>query len=162
MDKFSRFSYNWLARFSFVGNSKLFCGHVLELAVSYFNYQQNMFKTTAATAVALGFLSTFPLCRATSQISATFLAGKSVATNHIALRLYSEIQCAAKCFEESRYNRCRVAGYNKETHTCYRSHPKDLVLVYASWHFLVGLLCRLQINMDLRPSHGETRINVFD
>ena len=78
--------------------------------------------TTKSTAnVAFIFLSTFTLCGATLQISATFIAGKSVATNHTALRPYSEIQCAAKCFEEGRYNRCRIAGYNRETHACYLS-----------------------------------------
>jgi len=73
------------------------------------------------TTVLLAILSTFALCGATLQISATFIAGMSIATNYTALRPYSEIQCAAKCFEEGRYNRCRVAGYSRETHTCYLS-----------------------------------------
>jgi len=79
--------------------------------------------TTAKTATYVGcFLQlTYTLCGATLQISATFIAGKSVATNHTALRPYSGIQCAAKCFEEGRYNRCRVAGYSRETHTCFLS-----------------------------------------
>jgi len=74
-----------------------------------------------ATTVALFCLSTIALSGATSQIKVTIIAGKSVATNHTALRPYSEIQCAAKCFEEGRYNRCRIAGYSRETHTCYLS-----------------------------------------
>jgi len=79
--------------------------------------------TTAKTATYVGcFLQlTYTLCGATLQISATFIAGRSVATNHTALRPYSGIQCAAKCFEEGRYNRCRIAGYSRETHTCYLS-----------------------------------------
>jgi len=73
------------------------------------------------TSVVFAFLATLTLCGATLQIAATFIAGMSVATNHTALRPYSEIQCAAKCFDEGRYNRCRVAGYSRETHTCYLS-----------------------------------------
>jgi len=74
-----------------------------------------------ATTIAFFLLSTSALNGATLQISAILLAGKSVATNYTALRPYSEIQCAAKCFEEGRYNRCRVAGYSRETHTCLLS-----------------------------------------
>ena len=79
--------------------------------------------TTAktATTVALFLLLPLTLSGATLEISATFIAGKSVATNHTALRPYSEIQCAAKCFDEGRCNRCRVSGYSRETHTCYLS-----------------------------------------
>jgi len=79
--------------------------------------------TTAKTATSVVcFLQlTFTLCGATLQFSATLIARKSVSTNHTALRPYSETQCAAKCFEEGRYNRCRVAGYSRETHTCYLS-----------------------------------------
>jgi len=78
--------------------------------------------TTAKTAKdAFLFLLTIAISEATSQIAVTFIAGMSVATNYTALRPYSEIQCAAKCFDEGRYNRCRVAGYNRETHTCYLS-----------------------------------------
>jgi len=79
---------------------------------------------TAATrkfTVLFAILLTVTICEANLQTTATFIAGKSLATNHTALRPYSEIQCAAKCFEESRYNRCSVAGYNRETHTCYLS-----------------------------------------
>jgi len=74
-----------------------------------------------ATTIAFVLLSTSALNGATLQISAILLAGKSVATNYTALRPYSEIQCAAKCFEEGRYNRCRVAGYCMMTHTCLLS-----------------------------------------
>jgi len=81
-----------------------------------------MFTTAMlGTAVLFAVLLTFTICEATLQTTASFLAGKSVATNHTALRPYSEIQCATKCFEEGRYNRCRVAGYCRETHTCYLS-----------------------------------------
>ena len=77
--------------------------------------------TTAkpALAVAIFLLLPLTLSGATSQKSATFIARKSVAANHTALRPYSEIQCVAKCFEESRCNRCTIAGYNMNTHTCY-------------------------------------------
>ena len=80
-------------------------------------------KTTTTSTVSVAFILiwTFTHVGATLQTSAMFIAGKSLATNHTALGPYSEIQCAAKCFEEGRYNRCSVAGYSRETHTCYLS-----------------------------------------
>jgi len=80
-----------------------------------------MLPTAKTAKVASLILLTIAISGATLQISVTFIAGMSVATNHTTLRPYSEIQCAAKCFEEGRYNRCRVAGYSRETHTCYLS-----------------------------------------
>jgi len=74
-----------------------------------------------ATTVLFFLLLTFALCWAFLQTPATFVAGKFVATNHTTLMPYSEIQCAAKCFEEGHNNRCSVAGYSRNTRTCYLS-----------------------------------------
>jgi len=96
---------------------------IVVIVIRWIMFRKTNILTTSklTTAVTIPFLLTISLCAATLQISATFIAGKSVATNHTALRPYSEIQCAAKFFEEGRYNRCRVAGYSRKTHTCYLS-----------------------------------------
>jgi len=63
-----------------------------------------------------------PKCEATlSSASANFTKGKAVLTNHTTIQPYSKIQCAEKCFEEGRYGRCIVAGYNKALKARYLS-----------------------------------------
>jgi len=62
-------------------------------------------------------------------MSANFTKGKAVSTSHTTIQPYSKIQCAEKCFEEGRYGRCSVAGYNKALKACYLSvdTPQDVV-----------------------------------
>ena len=87
-------------------------------------------STESVTAVAVVFLWTCSLCKATVDTTATnFTKGKQVATSYMTLQSYSDIQCVRACFGEKRLGRCSVAGYHSSTKTCYLSnnHPHNVL-----------------------------------
>jgi len=55
------------------------------------------------------------------EVKATLTSKRSVLSSHTVIQPYSKIQCVKKCVEEGRRGRCSVAGYNKDTKTCYLS-----------------------------------------
>jgi len=55
------------------------------------------------------------------EVTATLTSKRSVLSSHTVIQPFSKIQCVKKCVEEGRRGRCTVAGYNKDTKTCYLS-----------------------------------------
>jgi len=87
-------------------------------------------STESVAAVAVVFLWTCSLCKATVDTTATnFTKGTQVATSYMTLQSYSDIQCVRACFGEKRLGRCSVAGYHSSTKTCYLSnnHPHNVL-----------------------------------
>jgi len=75
---------------------------------------------------AILILITFEISSANyHQIYKTFTSKKTLPTNHTILQPVSEIKCVQSCFEEGRYNRCSIAGYNRATNECFLSSNSE-------------------------------------
>jgi len=73
-------------------------------------------------AILAVFISAIYFANANIQQERAQLSlGKRVSSSHTAIQPYSKIQCVKKCVEEGRRGRCSVAGYDKDTQTCYLS-----------------------------------------
>jgi len=62
-------------------------------------------------------------------LGTTFTKGKALAGSHKTIQPYSKVQCVRRCFEEGRFNRCSIAGYNKAARACYLSIDDYPVIV---------------------------------
>jgi len=82
-------------------------------------------KHFVRTSVVL--LLTVSLCYANIEsLRFTFTGKKGVTTSHTTLHDISDIQCARKCNKERQNGRCTLAGYDKQTKTCYLSDDDPL------------------------------------
>jgi len=74
--------------------------------------------------VAAKFIILWTLSVAWASIQTTqttYTKGKMVATSHTTIQPISKIQCVERCNEESKRNRCSIAGYDKSLKACYLS-----------------------------------------
>lgn len=74
--------------------------------------------TTIAAVVFVTFLLTDAM---QETIRRKFVKGKAVLNSYKTIQSLSKQQCLAKCFQDSKHDMCRIAGYSIATRTCQLS-----------------------------------------
>ena len=68
---------------------------------------------TVATFAAVIIDTLFPPYTEIQYFKATSMKRKTVANSYLTVELYSRVQCAEKCYKESKQGRCNIAAYDK-------------------------------------------------
>jgi len=55
------------------------------------------------------------------SIRRQFVTGLNMSSSYMTFERFSKQQCLGTCFQDSRNDTCRIAGYNKVTKTCQLS-----------------------------------------